>query len=76
MDEIVQLEFVDLARIELGEAVLDVLEQRSQMFLVVGADYGQRLPPLRPVARSLSGMGLLGHGDERTSSPPLTLANG
>ena len=63
MEEIVKLELVDLARIE---ALPDVLEQRSQMFLVVGAHDGQRIPPLL-VDRSISRMGLLGHGDERTS---------
>jgi len=46
-----------------------MLEQRSQLLLVVGADDGPHFPPLRLVARSTSIIGLSGHGDERSFIP-------
>jgi hypothetical protein len=43
MNEIVELEDVDLARIEFGEARADMLEQPAQLFFVIGADNSARL---------------------------------
>lgn len=76
MDEPVKLELVHPGSVELGEALPDVLEQPSQLFLVVGADDGSHLAPIPLVARSTRIMELSGHGDERTSIPSWALANG
>lgn len=59
MDEAVELELVDLARVELLEAFADVLEQHPELLLVVGADDRSGLAPpglLAQSAASASGM--------------------
>jgi len=38
MDELIELERVDLARVQLGEAEANVLEQPAQLVLVVVAE--------------------------------------
>ena len=38
MDEVVELELVDRAGVEVGEAIANVLKQRPQLGLVVGGD--------------------------------------
>jgi hypothetical protein len=55
MDELVQDEGVDLARVELGEALAHMFEQHSQLALVVLADQLASRPALGLVA-ALSGM--------------------
>lgn len=81
VDEVIELEFIELAGIELGEPVANVLEQRPKLFLVVGADDRTRLPSLRLLARSTSRLVCLGHGfrtylrDERSRSRRVDLLN-
>jgi hypothetical protein len=38
VDDVIEVELVDLTGIELSEAVADVLEQNSELLLVVGAN--------------------------------------
>lgn len=71
LDEVVNIELVHLGSIKLGEALPDVLEQRSQ--LVIQLDDGSHLSSRRLVARSFCSKGLFGHGDERTSTPQWAL---
>src|SRR5205814_1596886 len=42
VDQVVELELVDLASIELGESVPDVFEERAELGLVVGGDQFSR----------------------------------
>lgn len=61
VDEVVEFKLVDVAGIELGEGFADVLEQRSELFLVIGLDRRARLAPLRLLARRCNAMFCLGH---------------
>jgi hypothetical protein len=47
MNQVVEVKLVDLTGIQLGEAVADVLQQRPQLLLVVGADEFTRRSALR-----------------------------
>ncbi len=49
MDEIVELELINLASVQTGEALADVLKQRPQLFPVIRRDGRLRLPPFRLV---------------------------
>ena len=51
MNDVVELEGVDLAAIEAAKAVTHVLEQRSQLLFVVGADDLSGLATLGALAR-------------------------
>ncbi|HWH35461.1 MAG TPA: hypothetical protein VNT56_09120 [Acidimicrobiales bacterium] len=47
MDEVIEFDLIDLAGVELGEAVADVLKECSELLLVVGIENRARLAPLR-----------------------------
>lgn len=47
VDEVIEFDLIDLAGVELGEAVADVLKECSELLLVVGIENRARLAPLR-----------------------------
>jgi len=65
VDEVVQFKLVDVAGVELIEGFANVLQQRSELSLVVGLDDRPRLALGRFLVQGLSTMVALGH-DART----------